>query len=652
MMANRSIIKLLSAAGVFIILWFGPRAGATDKENCLMCHRHRFIGRIDENGKRWNYNVDEQLYNTSVHRLVDCRECHTYITRIPHDPVTQLVNCANQCHIKPPFSPKKFSHEKIIKIYDQSVHAIKPRDLDELKHSKPYCKYCHLNPRYTGVSEKRVPFEKTVRRCYNCHPPVDVTQAYRHIMHRLRKRTSRSPRQIVELCSKCHSDTALMQKLNASPRVLKAVKTYNQSIHGELVHLGSTQAADCLACHASSALHDIYKKDNPQSSINSDNLAHTCRQCHQSTNRWFIQIAVHPGMHQEANRVVAGTSMAFRFILYGAVFGMLGLLLLETIGRRKDGIKLLLKNGTTWRRKTKHLADQRISKTDRPAGSARLNQPWSSYAIGSIFIVLSLVVLAGILFHLTISSHGPGLLKPFWDKYVTPPKSEIMDEALRREEMEKHRHFHIIAPEYPRWPEKLRPVCFICHSDFPHSKNKRIRSLMNLHTQFLLCETCHIKEKPGAVVVYRWYDPLEKNPKGPFYGTSYDPKTESLSRGKNLMARIAPFRRMNNTGNFQSEILQQDAPMARDYMRIRDKLSPEERGVITTKFHEKIKPKGHDCKDCHSEKSILNFKQLGFSDNRAAHLKTLSVVGLISEYKEFYIPEFFSEPATSPATPQ
>jgi len=110
------------------------------------------------------------------------------------------------------------------------------------------------------------------------------------------------------------------------------------------------------------------------------------------------------------------------------------------------------------------------------------------------------------------------------------------------------------------------------------------------------------------------------------------------------MARIAPFRKMNNTGKFQPEILQQDAPLARDYMRVRDKLSPEDRGVIKNKFHENVKPKGHDCKECHSENSILNFKQLGFADNRALNLKQLSVVGMLSEYKEFYIPEFFSEP--------
>jgi hypothetical protein len=437
-----------------------------------------------------------------------------------------------------------------------------------------------------------------------------------------------------------------MKNLNVSPKSLAAVKTYNQSIHGKLVRLGSRQAADCLSCHASSALHDIFKEDNPRASINADNLAQTCKQCHKSTNPWFVRIAVHPGMQPEENRIVSGANIILRLILYGSVSGMLGLLLLETSGRRKEGVKLLLRKGTSWRAKEKHRPNQSKISSNLPKGPKGSNHPLVSYAIGSIFVGLSLVVLAGILHHLTISSHGPGLLKPFWEKYVAPPESEIMGQAKRREEMEKHRHFHNVAPEYPRWPAKVRPVCFTCHSDFPHSKSKRTRSLMNLHTQFFVCETCHIKEKPGAIVAYRWYDPLETNPRGPFYGTSYDPATDSLYRGKDLIARIAPFWKMNKADSFRPAILQQDAPMARDYIKVRDKLSPEERAVIKNKFHENIKPKGHDCKDCHSENSILDFKQLGFADNRASNLKRLSVVGMLAEYQEFYIPEFFSEPST------
>jgi hypothetical protein len=352
-MVKKQMITLLSAAVLFIFLILGSQAKAADRDNCLMCHKHRSSGRIDEKGKKWNYHVDQLLYNHSVHRKIECRDCHSYITKIPHDPVTEVVSCANQCHIKPPFAQEKFSHKKIIDAYGDSIHGIRPGDSEELKNAKPYCKFCHLNPLYSKISEERVAFEETLQRCYNCHEKIGVTQAYKHMTHRLRKRTSRSSGEIVQLCAKCHEDTALMQKLNASEKALAAVETYNRSIHGKLVRLGSDKAANCISCHATSTLHDINKKDNANASIHKDNLAKTCHQCHEKTNSWFVKIAVHPSTKHEENQIVYLMSIFFRLMLYGSVFSMVGLMLFETFGRKKDGIKFLLRNGTTWRGQSK-----------------------------------------------------------------------------------------------------------------------------------------------------------------------------------------------------------------------------------------------------------------------------------------------------------
>lgn len=279
-----------------------------------------------------------------------------------------------------------------------------------------------------------------------------------------------------------------------------------------------------------------------------------------------------------------------------------------------------------------------------PGEPKRLNHPVLSYLIGSIFLVLTLVVLVGVIHHLTVSRHGPGLLMPLMQKYREQRKSEIFDEARRHAEIERHRHFHNVAPKYPQLPENLRPVCFICHSELPHSKNKRIRSLMNLHTQFFVCETCHIKQKPGATIVYKWYNPLDSNPQGPFYGTSYDPVTDILSPGKDQLSRIAPFFKSEKDGSLQSAIQIQDAPLAQDYMKVRDKLSPEQREGIKNKFHENIKPKGHGCKTCHTENSILDFTQLGFSKTRATNLKQLILADMLAKYEKFYLPELFDNP--------
>ncbi len=338
---------------LLMVLSFGFRAEAADKENCLMCHKYRQLGRIDEQGRKKNYNVNENIYANTVHRNVPCRDCHTYITRLPHDPVTEEVSCANECHIKPPFAKENFSHRKIINIYNKSVHAIKENDSPDLKLAKPYCKYCHLNPIYTRVSEKRISYEKTLARCFNCHEKKGVTQAYKHVTHRLAHKTSRSPQEIVQLCSKnCHEDVEKMKKFNVSKESVEAVETYNESIHGKAVALGSQQTADCISCHATSAIHDIYKKDNQKATINPANRAKICRQCHRKVNERFIQIDVHSSINNK-KPILFFMNLGLRGALYSTIFGLMFLALIETIGRKRDGIKWQIKGGTTWRGKSK-----------------------------------------------------------------------------------------------------------------------------------------------------------------------------------------------------------------------------------------------------------------------------------------------------------
>ncbi len=265
----------------------------------------------------------------------------------------------------------------------------------------------------------------------------------------------------------------------------------------------------------------------------------------------------------------------------------------------------------------------------------RGNHPLASYLIGSVFILITSVVLVGVLYHLAFSSYGPQLLMPLKEKFFTKPTSTILTEAKRLEDYEIHRHFHNIVG-FPEVPENARSVCYICHSDYPHSKTKKVRSLLNMHTQYFVCETCHIKEKEGAKVVYEWYNPLNDNPSGPFFGTSYDPETGNIMEVDDLISRIAPYFKTGDAT--ESAIQMQDAPLAQDYVKVRDKLTPEQRDGVKKKFHVNIKPSGHECKTCHSKDSILDYKKLGFAENRIVDLEQLNVKGLITKYKNFYLP--------------
>lgn len=275
-----------------------------------------------------------------------------------------------------------------------------------------------------------------------------------------------------------------------------------------------------------------------------------------------------------------------------------------------------------------------------PGEPERLNHPLIVYFIGFIFSIITFAVIAGVLYHLLFAPHGPSVLRPLLNRMDTTKRSVILEEAKNLEEFEVHRHFHNIV-EFPQLPEQDRPVCFICHSDYPHGKNKKTRSLLNMHTQYFVCETCHIKEAKDMELTYRWYSPVEEIPEGPFFGTSYHPENGNLMEVEDKFSKITPY--VIKGDRLESAIQIQDAPLAQDYMRVRDQLTPEQRDGVKKKFHLNIKDQGHDCKACHAKKSILDYRKLGFAENRIEDLEQLNISGMITKYEDFYLPELFRD---------
>ncbi len=267
----------------------------------------------------------------------------------------------------------------------------------------------------------------------------------------------------------------------------------------------------------------------------------------------------------------------------------------------------------------------------------RLNHPWVIYLIGLFVLLMTLFVLAGVVNHLAFSHHGPGLLLPLVEKFQEK-ESDILQEFEQHRLAEEHRHFHRIV-DYPQAPEALRPTCFICHSTLPHGKEKKIRAMLNMHTNFFACETCHLEIKEEEVVVYQWYSPVEENPQGPFFGTSYDPESGELKRTDDHLSQIVPFYKKD--GKLVPTLHMEKTDMAKDYMRVRDQLTPEQREGMVKKFHEDILPKGPECHTCHATDGILDFKKLGFSEKRIVDLQNLSIKGMITKYDEFYLPDLF-----------
>ncbi|UCD78142.1 MAG: hypothetical protein JSW26_22450 [Desulfobacterales bacterium] len=274
------------------------------------------------------------------------------------------------------------------------------------------------------------------------------------------------------------------------------------------------------------------------------------------------------------------------------------------------------------------------------ANKQKRNHPIASYMIGFVFVILTAIVFIGIVHHLTVSHHGPQLLKPLLEKYLAEDKSEILEEAIRLVDLETHEHFHHLT-EYPQLPENMRPVCYICHSDLPHNKNPHIRSLLNMHTQFFACETCHVEERKDVGIIYKWYNPMNPNPTGPFFGTRYNSEKGDLAPVADRISKIAPYFKKGDV--LESAIQIQDAPLAKDYMRVRDKLTPEQRDGVKNKFHEHIKPKGYQCEACHTGKGIIDFKALDFADNRIEDLRNLKIKSILTQYEEIDLSTLYKQ---------
>lgn len=217
-------------------------------------------------------------------------------------------------------------------------------------------------------------------------------------------------------------------------------------------------------------------------------------------------------------------------------------------------------------------------------------------------------------------------------------ESTLLKDTIRAQEFEPYRHFHNLVEE-PEAPGK-NPVCFVCHGNMPHKHNKKIRSLLNMHTDFIACITCHLVNEKAGDVNYKWYNPTEIKVEGSPFGTRYDPKTGALLNTDDRYSKITPFQMVR--GQEMSLEMADDSPEAKDYLKIRDQLTAEQQGKVKAKFHKIVTGKGKFCDKCHTAKGgVLDFAKLGFEEDRVRDLTGLNIAGIVSKYKGFFIPNLY-----------
>jgi cytochrome c553 len=186
-------------------------------------------------------------------------------------------------------------------------------------------------------------------------------------------------------------------------------------------------------------------------------------------------------------------------------------------------------------------------------------------------------------------------------------------------------HFHMID-EYISQQESMAPLCLTCHGTYPHSKEKKVRALLNFHTGFIACAVCHARQEPGTKdIIFSWVEretgEIVNKVQGE-YG-KYPAKIFPVQIGPQGQKKI--FRPVEEKA-------------ARQYINIKDKFNPDQSAQAKIRLHENISTKPVFCSDCHQKDGYLNFIELGFPLKRVNHLNSTEVVGLIEKYKTFYLP--------------
>lgn len=318
---------------------------SADVGNCLMCHKYPGLSRIDADGRLRLLFINEATFTNSVHVKVKCEDCHTDIKKIPHDPAKK-VDCLTQCHIMEPSSEQKFSHREVAEFLDRSVHGLEDSKARPKKHPEdlPTCKNCHDNPLncHDNPLYRPLSFFKRVRpgvsdaalgRCRVCHKKDEfIYRFYNHVTTRLHK--IRNPKNISEMCARCHDDPQLAARHNLST---KAAYSYGEIFHGKAASFLDERIPDCLDCHVNPgrSVHQMLSHDDPGSTTHANNKGYICSNmdCHPGASPQLAEYKVHAEFNREQSPAQYYFKLFFITLTGGVLLVMTGLLFLDLVRR-------------------------------------------------------------------------------------------------------------------------------------------------------------------------------------------------------------------------------------------------------------------------------------------------------------------------------
>lgn len=294
---------------------------------CSMCH--------SEVVETYLQSIHGQSRANGASDAAVCTSCHGPAHAIasassPQSPVypLNLPRTCGQCHGDPDLAARYgIPVADAYRLYMDSIHGRALTQSGLLVAAN--CSSCHGSH---GIRPKNDPQSQVFRRnvpstCGSCHAGVERDylegthgQAVAkgslaapvcvdcHSAHQIaRVETEAWKLQIVSECGTCHEES---------------LKTYRDTLHGQVTALGFTTVARCSDCHGS---HRVLPESHPDSQVGNGNRVATCQKCHPGANENFAKFSPHADHADRERYPSLYYTAAFMNVLIVGVFAFFGL---------------------------------------------------------------------------------------------------------------------------------------------------------------------------------------------------------------------------------------------------------------------------------------------------------------------------------------
>lgn len=250
-------------------------------------------------------------------------------------------------------------------------------------------------------------------------------------------------------------------------------------------------------------------------------------------------------------------------------------------------------------------------------------------------------------------AHAEGLYLQMLNN--TQPSSEQIQKSLKK--VEEHKDIALREDlEVPPFHKRNKQIsslghsfCTTCHLSPPHTKSVRSRTFMNMHTQYIACETCHFR--PEAVQLsYQWQDtrdgslvqarpelfrvqkPVKKTTQSIQPDTM---KPEPLPWQEAKAKKINPFYKVTPFYQQQAVVLGRNNAFAQETKKLWESGGIKEKAARRALIHAPLSEKGPKCQACHNtEKSLLDLATLGATAYQMDKIQNNIISQFFARYKD------------------